>query len=90
MNTIRVRVWENRFFRRIFKPTTEKVTEGWTKFHNKELLNHLYQILDVQIMKNEIDRVSSMHGMRTKFYLESLKGNHSYAKMDFKKYDVTV
>jgi hypothetical protein len=34
-----MRVFENRVLRRIFGPKRKGVTEGWKKFHNKELHN---------------------------------------------------
>jgi hypothetical protein len=33
----RLRVFENRMFRRIFRPKRDEVTGGWRKLHNKEL-----------------------------------------------------
>jgi hypothetical protein len=33
----RLRVFENRVFRRIFGPKRDKVTGGWRKLHNEEL-----------------------------------------------------
>jgi hypothetical protein len=38
---LRLRVFENRVFRRIFGPKRDKVTREWGKEHNKEL-NDLY------------------------------------------------
>jgi hypothetical protein len=37
----RLRVFENRMLRRIFRPKTDEVTGEWRKLHNKEL-NDLY------------------------------------------------
>jgi hypothetical protein len=37
----RLRVFENRVFRRIFGPKRDEVTGGWRKLHNEEL-NGLY------------------------------------------------
>jgi hypothetical protein len=34
-----LRVYENRVFRRIFGPKTDKVKGGWRKLHNEELYN---------------------------------------------------
>jgi hypothetical protein len=33
----RLRVFENRVFRRIFGPKRDEVTRGWRKLHNEEL-----------------------------------------------------
>jgi hypothetical protein len=33
----RLRVFENRVLRRIFRPKRDKVTREWRKLHNKEL-----------------------------------------------------
>jgi hypothetical protein len=33
----RLRVFENRMLRRIFRPKRDKVTGGWRKLHNEEL-----------------------------------------------------
>jgi hypothetical protein len=35
----RLRVSENRMLRRIFGPKREKLTGGWSKFHDEELHN---------------------------------------------------
>jgi hypothetical protein len=37
----RLRLFENRFLRRIFEPKRGEVTGEWRKLHNEEL-NHLY------------------------------------------------
>jgi hypothetical protein len=33
----RLRVFENRVFRRVFEPRRDEVTEEWRKLHNEEL-----------------------------------------------------
>jgi hypothetical protein len=35
----RLRVFENRVLRRIFRPKREEVTGGWRRLHNEELHN---------------------------------------------------
>jgi hypothetical protein len=35
----RLRVFENRVLRRIFRPKRDEVTGGWIKLHNEELHN---------------------------------------------------
>jgi hypothetical protein len=35
----RLRVFENRVLRRIFRPKSDEVTRGWSKLHNEELHN---------------------------------------------------
>jgi hypothetical protein len=35
----RVRVFENRVLRRMFRPKRDEVTGGWTTLHNEELHN---------------------------------------------------
>jgi hypothetical protein len=35
----RLRVFENRALRRIFRPNRDEVTGGWRKLHNEELRN---------------------------------------------------
>jgi hypothetical protein len=35
----RLRVFENRVLKRIFRPKTDEVTGGWIKLHNEELHN---------------------------------------------------
>jgi hypothetical protein len=37
-----LRVFENRFLRRIFGPKRDKVTGEWRKMHNEELHNLYY------------------------------------------------
>jgi hypothetical protein len=39
----RLRVFENRVFRRVFGPKRDEVTGEWRKFHNEEL-NDLYTL----------------------------------------------
>jgi hypothetical protein len=38
----RLRVFENRVLRTIFRPKREEVTGGWRKLHNKDLHNMYY------------------------------------------------
>jgi hypothetical protein len=35
----KLRVFENRMLRRIFRPKRDKVTKGWKKLHDEELHN---------------------------------------------------
>jgi putative SOS response-associated peptidase YedK len=42
----RLRVFENRFLRRIFEPKRDEVTGEWRKLHNEELHN-LYSTPDI-------------------------------------------
>jgi hypothetical protein len=35
----RLRVFENRVVRKVFEPKRDKVTGGWGKLHNEELLD---------------------------------------------------
>ena len=42
----RLRVFENRVLRRIFRPKRDEVTGEWRKLHNKEL-NDLYSLLNI-------------------------------------------
>jgi hypothetical protein len=52
----RLRVFENRVWRRIFGPKRDKVTGEWRKLHNEEL-NDLY-------FSPSIVRVTKLRGMR--------------------------
>jgi hypothetical protein len=45
----RLRVFENRVLRRIFRPKGDEVTGGWRKLHNEELHN-LYSSPSIIIM----------------------------------------
>ena len=48
----RLRVFENRVFRRIFGPKRDEVTGEWRKLHNEEL-NDLYCSLNiVRVLKS--------------------------------------
>jgi hypothetical protein len=42
----RLRVFENKVLRRIFRPKRDKVTGEWRKLHNEEL-NDLYSSLNI-------------------------------------------
>ena len=42
---LRLRVLENRVFRRVFRPKRDEVTGEWRKLHNEEL-NDLYSLLN--------------------------------------------
>jgi len=42
----RLRVFENRVFRRVFGPKRDEVTGEWRKLHNKEL-NDLYSLPNI-------------------------------------------
>jgi hypothetical protein len=46
----RLRVFENKVLRRIFRPKRVEVKGGWRKLHNKEL-HDLYSSLSIRIMK---------------------------------------
>jgi hypothetical protein len=50
----RLRVFENRVWRRIFGPKRDKVIGEWRKLHNEEL-NDLYASLSI-VEKNEMGR----------------------------------
>jgi hypothetical protein len=42
----RLRVFENRVLRRVFRPKRDEVTGEWRKFHNEEL-NDLYALPNI-------------------------------------------
>jgi hypothetical protein len=46
----RLRVFENRVLRRIFRPKKDNVTVQWSKLHNEELFTKYYS--DDQIRKD--------------------------------------
>jgi hypothetical protein len=59
----RLRVFENRVLRKIFRPKREEVRGEWKELHNEEL-NNLYfspNIIHYQIRKNEMGRGSSAY-----------------------------
>jgi hypothetical protein len=47
----RLRVFENRMLRRLFRPTSGEVAGGWRKLHNEEL-HHLYSSPNVNRIMN--------------------------------------
>jgi len=62
---LRLRMFENRVLRRVFGPTTDKVTEEWRQEHNEEL-NDLYcspnYFWGDKIEKNEMGGACSTYG----------------------------
>ena len=49
----RLRVFENRVFRKVFRPKRDEVTGEWRKLHNKEL-NDLYSLPNtVRVVKSK-------------------------------------
>jgi len=69
----RLRVFENRVLRRIFRPKRDEVTGEWRRLHNEEL-NDLYcspnTIYEISIInkKNEMGRNCDMYGDRRDVY----------------------
>jgi hypothetical protein len=49
----RLRVFENRVLRRIFRLERDEVTEGWRKLHNEELRN-LYSLSNIRIISKRM------------------------------------
>jgi hypothetical protein len=76
----KLRVFQKRVLRRIFGPKRDEVTEGWKKLHNKELHNLYCSPNIIRTIKSRrmswAGHVARMRKwkMRTKFWLESLKG----------------
>jgi hypothetical protein len=73
----RLRVFENRVLRRIFRPKRDKVIEEWRKFHNEEL-NDLYSSPTIlQVIKSRRLRwaghVARMGEVCTGFWQENLR-----------------
>jgi hypothetical protein len=52
----RLRVFENRVLRRIFRPKRDEVTGGWRKLHNEELNNLYFSPTIVQVIKSRLMR----------------------------------
>jgi len=49
----KLRVFENKVFRRIFGPRRDEVTEEWRRLH-KEELNNLYSSPNIDKMENNV------------------------------------
>jgi hypothetical protein len=49
----RLRIFENRVFRRIFGPKRDEVTGGWRKLHNEELHNLYSSPCIIRVVKWE-------------------------------------
>jgi hypothetical protein len=47
----RLRVFENRVLRRIFRPSRDEVTGGWRKLHNEELYGLYFSPSIVRVIK---------------------------------------
>jgi uncharacterized membrane protein len=52
MEEHRLRVFENRLFRRIFGPKRDEVTGDWKKLHNEELHNFYSSLSIITIIKS--------------------------------------
>jgi hypothetical protein len=58
----RLRVFENRVFRRVFGPKRDEVTGEWRKLNNEEL-NDLYSLPNiVRVRTNEMGRACGAYG----------------------------
>jgi hypothetical protein len=55
----RLRVFENRLFRRVFGPKRDEVTGEWRKLHNEELTQYC---AGGKIEKNEMDGACGAYG----------------------------
>jgi hypothetical protein len=62
----RLRVFENRLLRRIFRPKRGKVTGGWRKLHHEKLHNSYSSpcILVIRLQEDEMSRACSPNGGR--------------------------
>jgi len=60
----RLRVFENRVLRRIFRPKRDEVTGEWRKLHNEELSDLYFLPNIVQVVKSRRMRCAG-HAMRT-------------------------
>jgi hypothetical protein len=49
---LRLRVFENRVLRRIFKPRTDELIGGWRKVHYEELHNLYFSLSIIRIIKS--------------------------------------
>jgi hypothetical protein len=75
----RLRVFEKRVLRRIFRPKRDEVTEDWRKLHNEELHNLYSSSNVIKMIKSrrmrEAGHVARIgrRGMRTGYWWESQK-----------------
>jgi hypothetical protein len=72
MKEYRLKIFENRVFRRIFGPKRDEVAAGWRKLHNEELHNlhsSLNVIRIIKIKEHKICRACSTHGKKWNAYI---------------------
>jgi hypothetical protein len=77
----RLRVFENKVLRRIFRPKRAEVTGGWRKLHNEELHGLYSSLGTIRVIKAKRMRraghVARMGEVHTTFWLRGLKeGDH--------------
>jgi hypothetical protein len=78
----RLKVFENRVLKRIFRPKREKATGGWRKPHNEDLHNLYYSPKIIRMTKSRRMRwagnVARMgrRGMYIGYWWEKQKKNH--------------
>jgi hypothetical protein len=69
----RLRVFENRVLRRVFRPKRDGVTGGWRKLHNEELHNLYSSRSLIRIIKSRrmkwVGHVARMAGKRNVYRL---------------------
>jgi hypothetical protein len=72
----RLRVFKNRVLKRIFRPKSDEIIEGWRNLRNEDLYSTSRQIQsNDQVKEDEIGRARSKHerGVHTGFWYENLK-----------------
>jgi hypothetical protein len=84
----RLRVFENRVLRRIFRPNGDEVTGGWRKLHNEELHNLYSSPSIIRMIKSRRMRLAGhvartgRIGMRTVFWWGSQNERDHYEDQD--------
>jgi hypothetical protein len=68
IEVLKLRAFQNRVLRRIFRPKRDEVAGGWKKLHNKELHNlytspHITTVIKAKWMKT-VDRAERMGEMK--------------------------
>jgi hypothetical protein len=82
----RLRVFENRVLRRIFRTEKNEVTEGWRKMHNEDFHNVYSSSSIIEMKSRRMRWAGAMHGILRRMHIRILvrrpEGKRSLRRVD--------